>query len=218
MSCFYRPLPAADCRQRRPGESFNKRGKSSKPEVIDKEYEAFLHDMGAPKKTKKNEAEDAPYVPPDMGLKQPSFSKPAPPLMLTNGSSAPGAASAHARAVSSGQQTPGGALQVMGRSIFGGKLTRLTSGFRSKSEQEHEEERRRREVEAGRPVPLEWQVERYEKGVEKRQEEYMRQLERRAAEARRSTTNVPPTPSSTVTSQTAELPELIGTPLSGLWR
>ena len=47
----------------------------------------------------------------------------------------------------------------MGKSIFGGKLTRLTSGFKSKGELEAEEKRKKEEANY-RPVPLEWQVER----------------------------------------------------------
>ncbi len=79
--------------------------------MFDKEYDAFLEDMGLenPNSKKKKEEEDEPYVPPDLGVKP--FAKAAPPLMLTNGSHAPGAASAHARAISAGQ-TPGGMLQV----------------------------------------------------------------------------------------------------------
>ena len=57
---------------------------------------------------------DAPYVPP-MSL-QGNFAKPSKaPLMLTDGSSAPGAASAKARALSSGKiikQAAGGHMEV----------------------------------------------------------------------------------------------------------
>ena len=57
---------------------------------------------------------DAPYVPP-MSL-QGKFSQPThAPLMLTDGSSAPGAASAKARSLSSGKiikQTAGGHMEV----------------------------------------------------------------------------------------------------------
>ncbi len=49
----------------------------------------------------------------------------------------------------------------MGKSIFGGKLTRLTSGYKSQAELELERKKRIEEYE-NRPVPLEWRVEKYE--------------------------------------------------------
>ena len=91
-------------------------------ETIDKEYDAFLDDLVGdglakpkPKKPKTEEKVDAPYVPP-MSL-QGNFGKATSvaPLMLTDGSSAPGAASAKARALSSGKiikQTAGGHMEV----------------------------------------------------------------------------------------------------------
>merc|ERR1719412_372698 len=96
--------------------------------------------------------------------------------MLTNGSSAPGAASAAARALSN-PQAAGGALATMGTSMFGGKLTRMTSGFKSAGELEMEKEKKKKELE-NLPVPLEWQVERYEKEYNKHQEKYLEHLER----------------------------------------
>ena len=245
---------ASDCRQRRPGESFNKKGKSN-PEVIDKEYEAFLEDMGIEPPSKKKEREDkkkaeanSKYVPPMGDLSKALSCRSggaAPPLMLTNGSHAPGAASAHARAISAGQQTPGGTLQVMGKSIFGGKLTRLTSGYKSHSEMEMEREKRRQEYE-NRPVPLEWQVEKYEKGLTRRHEEYLKGLEVQASEARRAAklsssssspsgrslseclarappppppgSGPPPQGAPPSSSQVGDLPNLIGTPMFGMRR
>jgi len=103
-------ISAADCRQRRPGESFNRKGESANPEVLDSEYVAFLKDMGV-KLDKDKSAKEAPYVPP-MGDLSRSLQAPKTPLMLTNEGAAPGAASAQARALSSSQQTAGGMLQV----------------------------------------------------------------------------------------------------------
>ncbi len=174
-------------------------------------------------------------MPPDMGLGRTAFSssRPAPPLMMTNGSNAPGAASAHARAVSAGEQMPGGALAVMGQSIFGGRLTRLTSGFKSKSEQELEREKKRQEAENGTPVPLEWQVEKYEKGLNKSHEAYLKRLERESQAARaqkqgemaRCLAMAPPPPppgggggGPSSSSSGSDLPELVGMPLWGLRR
>ncbi len=208
--------------------------------MIDKEYQAFLSDMGMEDPNKKKDAskqDDEPYVPPTLG-RSIMGKAPAPPLMLTNGSNAPGAASAHARAVSAGQ-TPGGFLQTMGKSIFGGKLTRLTSGYKSHSELEMEREKKRLEWE-NRPVPVEWQVERYESGVNRRQEEYIKELEAQAAEAKRRKAAAgsgiaeclamappPPPPGSRPASSSSsssssasmlDLPCLVGNPMSGLKR
>jgi hypothetical protein len=67
-------------------------------------------------------------------------------------------------------------LHVVGKSIFGGKMTKMTSGFKTKIEMELEREKKKQEMEH-RPVPMEWQVERYEKTISKKQEEYIDQLE-----------------------------------------
>merc|ERR1712203_513622 len=96
--------------------------------------------------------------------------------MLTNGSSAPGAARAASRAISN-PQPAGGALASMGTSMFGGKLTRMTSGYKSAGELEIEKEKKKKELE-NQPVPLEWQVEKYEKEYNKKQEQYLEHLER----------------------------------------
>ena len=60
--------------------------------------------------------------------------------------------------------------------MFGGNLTRLTAGFKSQSEIEMEKEKKKQEYE-NRPVPLEWQVEKYERTINKQQEEYVKRLE-----------------------------------------
>ena len=107
-------ISAADCRQRRPGAVFSQSKKETNPEKIDKEYAAFLSDLGV--KTEDDGKAESTYVPP-MGDLSKCFkdsdikSKSSAPLMLTNGSSAPGAASAHARAISNPQMA-GGMLQV----------------------------------------------------------------------------------------------------------
>jgi len=67
-------------------------------------------------------------------------------------------------------------LHVIGKSIFGGNMTKMTSGFKTKIELELEREKKKQEFEH-RHVPMEWQVERYEKTMNKRQEEYIDQLE-----------------------------------------
>jgi len=102
-----------DCQQRRPGASFVKL-KETKPEVLDHEYEAFLSDMGIKYKGKKVPEEKKPYVPPMQGSSDASKGmKPTQrPLMLTNGSDAPGAASAHARAKSKGEEYQSSAMRV----------------------------------------------------------------------------------------------------------
>lgn len=65
----------------------------------------------------------------------------------------------------------------MGTSIFGGKLTRMTAGFKTAGEIEMEKEKKKKEFE-NRPVPLEWQVERYEKEYNKQQEKLLEHLEK----------------------------------------
>ena len=100
---------AKDCQQKRPGEVFQVK-KEADPEVLDTEYQAFLQDMGIkyePKK-EKGPAKDKPYVPP-MGALDPSKNLSMAqdkilPIMYTNGSSAPGAASLQARALSDPQK------------------------------------------------------------------------------------------------------------------
>lgn len=217
-----------DCRQRRPGEIWSK-SKNTNSKVIDKEYDAFLSDMGVTNKS--NEFDTVPTL---SGSAGPSgtgkfgFSAANPPLMLTNGSSAPGAASAAARALSN-PQTAGGMLATMGTSMFGGKLTRMTSGYKSAGELEMEKEKKRKERE-NQPVPLEWQVEKYEKEFNKQQDKYMEHLERTVQQERmnklKKATPIsiskaepppPPKPSNTNSAQnstTAEfdLPNLGGNP------
>lgn len=217
----------SDCKQRRPGAIFVKATSTSKPEVIDKEYEAFMTDLtGKKPEVEKRIPEE--FVPPmgDVGkCFRPGSSA---PLMLTNGSSAPGAASAFVRSMNN-PQTVNSAMQIVGKSIFGGNMTKMTSGYKTKFEIELEKEKKKQEFEQ-RPVPIEWQVERYEKTVNKQQEEYLEQLEQYCADQKKKkqdSTNVaksivfapPPPPPPPVGSWAASspddgLPNLIGNPLS----
>lgn len=146
-----------DCRQRRPGEIWSKSVNSSTKE-LDQEYAAFMNDMmaeGSPKKLK-------PYfnsVEISGNIRHQSYT---------------GVPSSSARTLLRPQMA-GGNLTVMGRSIFGGKLTRMTSGFKSDAEIEMDKERKKKELE-NQPVPLEWRIQRYEKEYEKQQESYLDRL------------------------------------------
>ena len=96
---------AKDCQQRRPGVVFQVK-KETNPELIDKEYDAFIADMGLKKEGAQTEK---PYVPP-MGDLSKCFKPNSAPLMLTSGSvlrEAPGAASAEVRALSDPQKAGG---------------------------------------------------------------------------------------------------------------
>ena len=64
-------------------------------------------------KSDKVEKQDKPYVVPPMGDLSRSFKPQAKPLMLTNGSSAPGAASALARAISDPQKAGGLRVNIL---------------------------------------------------------------------------------------------------------
>ena len=158
-----------DCQQRRPGEVFKVR-KEANPEELDTEYQAFLADMGIKGEGQSTEKK---YVPP-MGDLSKAFQGPKVPLMLTNGSSAPGAASAQARAASDPQRAPG--LRVLGTSIFGGKLTTMTAGYKSQAELEYERQKKKAENEYN-PVPTEWKVEQMEKHINANQDQYIKRLE-----------------------------------------
>ena len=217
---------AVDCNQRRPGVIFSK-GKGD-PKVIDKEYEAFLNDMGESfSKGKNNKYDSIPSISGGIGGNGgiSLMTDVKAPLMLTNGSSAPGAASAHARALSN-PQTAGGAMAALGTPIFGGKLTRMTAGYKSAAEIEREKEKKKEEFNC-RPVPLEWQVERYEKSVSKQHEEYFKQLEKAQLEQKRQkeqsfsclsalTRPPPPPPGSNSSNLTSDLPVLNGNPWASI--
>ena len=117
---------AKDCRQKRPGEVFNKVKSKADPKIIDAEYEAFLNDMdgkagGGRGRGSKSSADAAsareadkklPSIQGGIGTGGGLFSSIKPPLMLTNGSAAPGAASAQVRSHSNTTQMAGGAFIV----------------------------------------------------------------------------------------------------------
>ena len=116
----------------------------------------------------------------------------------------------------------------MGKSIFGGNLTRLTSGYKSRGELEIE---RRKEIQAleNRPVPVEWQVERFEQGLGKAHEQYLSNLELQLKEQKQNppkppmAVGAPPLPPGSATNMNrlsdevmGGLPTLIGNPLDNL--
>ena len=180
-------IPAQDCNQRRPGATYNVKKKAD-PEMLDTEYQAFLADMGLKGETSSDT--EKPYVPP-MGDLSRSFQN-SKPLMLTNGSSAPGAASAHARALSDPQRA--GGLRTVGTSIFGGKLTTMTSGYKTQAQLEYEREKKRQENSV-RPVPTEWKIEQMEKNMNANQDDFMKNLERvRTQEKLKNQLSLPPPP------------------------
>ena len=102
---------------------FNRVSKNSNPEVIDKEYEAFLDGLGGSKAggagkklSSQNEYDKLPSIHGGIGgnrLKDDGFK---PPLMLTNGSAAPGAASAHMRSLSNPQMAGGAFIVSLSKS------------------------------------------------------------------------------------------------------
>ena len=58
-------------------------------------------------------------------------------------------------------------------------MTRMTSGYKTHAEREMELQKKKEEYN-NRPVPIEWQVERYERGLNKHYDNYMEQLEKQA--------------------------------------
>jgi len=152
-----------DCKARRPGELFNQ---SCGGAELDDDYNAFMEELGFSKK-KQKVSEEKPYVPP-MGDLSKVFTKPGPKLMLTNGSAAPGAASKAARKQSSSGVNP----NLEGKSIFGGKLTYLNSGFTKQMGLEPE----KKQVEC-QSVPTHWQAELHDKAQAKKAEQEMLLLE-----------------------------------------
>jgi len=67
-------------------------------------------------------------------------------------------------------------------------MTKMTSGFKTKVEIELEKEKRRQEYDQ-RPVPVEWQVERFEKSMSKTMESYFDQLEKQRISEKKSKQN-----------------------------
>jgi len=153
-----------DCKARRPGELFNQ---STGGAELDDEYSAFMDGLGIAKKKQKVSEEAKPYVPP-MGDLSKVFTKPGPKLMLTNGSAAPGAASKAARKQSATGVNP----NLESKSIFGGKMTYLNSGFSKQMGLEPE----RKQIE-NQSVPTHWQAELHDKAQAKKAEQEMLMLE-----------------------------------------
>jgi hypothetical protein len=150
---------------------FSKSSTSVRPEVIDEEYLAFVADLTGNKAAASKTETAAESAPPAADAAKIFEQSSCNPLMLTNGSAAPGAASAYARSQTIKQQQPQvqcSGLQSVGKSIFGGKMTKMTSGYKTKVELELELEKKKRENEY-RPVPMEWQVERIEKSANRQQ-------------------------------------------------
>ena len=112
-------------------------------------------------------------------------------------------------------------------------MTRMTSGYKNASQIEREKEEKKKEYE-NRTVPIEWQVEKYQKKVNKEYDAYMEQLEEKVrlekerkamkaagkSETETGKTSLPPPPpppgSSTFDDDDAALPELVGNPLAHL--
>lgn len=223
----------ADCTAQRPGAAFVRTGVDK--EVIDDEYDAFLSDLGVqmPKRKGKGKGgsggDDAEkgYVPP-MGESVNSVRgalQGNQKLMLTHGSSTPGAASTHARAVSA--NNPHGMMEIVGTSIFGGNMTRMTAGYKDKAQIEKEKEMKKQENQ-NRPVPLEWQVERQQKEYNQQYEAYLENLEAYVKSQKTAPTAMPsfgPPPGAAGPSGSGDasqpeddvpLPELVGTAMKSL--
>jgi len=159
-----------DCKARRPGEVFNQ---SAGGAELDGEYTAFLEDLGVKKKDMVLQ-EDKPYVPP-MGDLSKILGKPKPStaagrLMLTNGSAAPGAASAAARK----QSATGVPTHLEGTSIFGGRLVHYNSGYDKQMGLGKKEEKAKPQENY---VPTHWVAEHHDRAAAKRAEQEMARLE-----------------------------------------
>jgi len=164
-----------DCKARRPGEVFNQ---SSGGAELDDEYSAFLDDLGVRKKAAAIQ-DEKPYVPPMGDLsKLPSSSSAlgktvgAQRLMLTNGSAAPGAASAAARK----QSASGVPIHLEGTSIFGGRLVHYNSGYSQQMGFNKKTESDKKKEEANY-VPTHWVAEHHDRAAARRAEQEMAKLE-----------------------------------------
>ena len=113
-------------------------------------------------------------------------------------------------------------------------MTRMTSGYKTGSQIEREKEEKKKEYE-NRTVPIEWQVEKYQKKVNKEYEAYMTQLEEKVrlekerkamkaagkseCEGKPPLAPPPPPPGSSQFGDDDDgggLPELVGNPLGHL--
>jgi len=160
----------SDCKQKRPGQIFNR---SAGGEELDGEYEAFLDGMGIGGKKVKLD-DDKPYVPP-MGSVESRFgqiTKSKPRLMLTDGSAAPGAASAAVRKASKTGMNPFDGPKT----IFGSKPQTYAAGFSSKLDLEKSMEERPKKPDVNL-VPTHWQAERHDRLAAKKAEQELLLLE-----------------------------------------
>jgi len=161
-----------DCKNARPGQVWNEKAGGAE---FDSEFEAFMNDMGggAPKKQKVEE--DKPYVPPmgDPASRLFGGGSSKPRLMLTDGSSAPGAAVKKAKKLTAMGGDPG---LISGRSIFGGTLNGIQAGLARQAEVEKERREEAKKHEE-KMVPTEWQAELQDKRLEEKRERLMMELE-----------------------------------------
>jgi len=161
-----------DCKNARPGQVWNEKAGGAE---FDSEFEAFMNDMGggAPKKQKVEE--DKPYVPPmgDPASRLFGGGSSKPRLMLTDGSSAPGAAVKKAKKLTAMGGDPG---LISGRSIFGGTLNGIQAGLARQAEVEKERREEAKKHE-DKMVPTEWQAELQDKRLEEKRERLMMELE-----------------------------------------
>jgi len=182
-----------DCKQRRPGEIWNQ---SAGGAELDDEYAAFLEDMGLAKKKKVVE-EDKPYVPPMGDLSKSTGSKPStagPRLMLTNGTSAPGAA---IRAAKKKTVTPTNAFSHLEKN----RQQMFATASRWKLGQAPEKEEKKKKEE--NYVPTQWIAEQQDRDLAKKYEEELARLEhakllakiqKRKEESKVIKVNAPPPP------------------------
>lgn len=96
-------------------------------------------------------------------------------------------------------------------------MTRLTAGFKSQAELEMEKQKKKEEYE-NRPIPIEWQVERFESQYNKRYDDYLKQLEEYCSATKREPAQIPdfgppPGPPGSGDLELDDLPKVIATPL-----
>ena len=95
----------------------------------------------------------------------------------------------------------------------------MTAGYKTAAEIELEREKKKVEH-ANRPIPMEWKVERYEQYLNKKQEDYLKYLEKSRDEARKAkhmvTSLPPPLPPSSSAASVTGLPDLASNPWEAL--
>eukprot|EP00088_Acartia_fossae_P021316 TRINITY_DN2278_c0_g1_i9.p1 TRINITY_DN2278_c0_g1~~TRINITY_DN2278_c0_g1_i9.p1 ORF type:complete len:518 (-),score=143.18 TRINITY_DN2278_c0_g1_i9:610-2163(-) len=158
-----------DCKQRRPGEIWNQ---SAGGAELDDEYAAFLDDLGIAKKKKAKTDDDKPYVPPMGDLSKikstgSTSSTPTPRLMLTNGTSAPGAAIAAAKKQSASGNNAFSHLEQSRTAMF-------ASRFKLGQAPEKEEKKQKPQENY---VPTHWIAEQQDREQAKQYEQELARLE-----------------------------------------